>query len=70
LNPQFSAVGFSSFVRDRIPKQAITEAVKLAKIRELVTKKKAVEIVTKHGITPSANKPGQDAKPDAWKSHA
>ena len=62
----FQPSALIQFVRDRVPAKAVAEAVKLANSGELVTKKKAVQIVAKYGITPSANKPQRVPKPDAW----
>ena len=62
----FQPSALTQFVRERVPAKAINEAVELARSGELITKKKAIEIVARHGVKSSDNKPHQVPKPDAW----
>ena len=66
---QFQPSALTQFVRERVPAKAINEAVKLARSGELITKKKAIEIVRKHTLASGKDHitaPATIPKPDAW----
>lgn len=62
---QFQPSALIQFTRERVPAKAMHEAVKQARAGELITKKRAMEIVRKHTPACSDDQPSA-AKPDAW----